>query len=295
MAATGVTSFMPTFVSSPVDVCRAALDTVAGLPASAGPRVLGVHLEGPFLSPQWAGAHDPDCLRAPDTQLADDLCAAGPLRMMTLAPELPGAMELVAHLAGHGVVVSLGHSNADTATAHAAFELGARAVTHLHNAHRRWQPRDPGLGGVALVRPGVAVQVILDHVHLAPETSYAAFLTARQRFCLVTDAIEGAGLEDGTYRLGSREVRVAEGAARLADGTLAGSVLTMDEAVRNLVGLGATLAQAVHCAARAPALLAGREDLGLLHEGAVADITVLDDDMRVARTIVAGQEVFGAD
>jgi N-acetylglucosamine-6-phosphate deacetylase len=204
-------------------------------------------------------------------------------------------MELVAHLAGHGVVVSLGHSNADTATAHAAFELGARAVTHLHNAHRRWQPRDPGLGGVALVRPGVAVQVILDHVHLAPETSYAAFLTARQRFCLVTDAIEGAGLEDGTYRLGSREVRVAEGAARLADGTLAGSVLTMDEAVRNLVGLGATLAQAVHCAARAPALLAGREDLGLLHEGAVADITVLDDDMRVARTIVAGQEVFGAD
>jgi len=294
LAQTGVTAFLPTFISSPHDLTRAALETVAALPERPGPRVLGVHLEGPFLSSKWAGAHDPDCLREPDVALADDLCAAGPVRIMTLAPELPGGMELVAHLAGAGIVVSLGHSDADTATAHAAFELGARAVTHVYNAHRRWQPRDPGLGGVALVRPGVAVQLILDHVHLAPETAYAAFLAARERFCLVTDAIEGAGLGDGTYRLAHRAVTVTDGAARLEDGRLAGSVLTMDQAVRNLVGLGATLAQAVHCASRTPALLAGREDLGVLDEGRPADIAILDDNMRVARTLVAGEEVFTA-
>jgi N-acetylglucosamine-6-phosphate deacetylase len=295
LAATGVTAFVPTFVSAAIDTTRAALHTVASLQARRGPRILGAHLEGPFLSPQWAGAHDPQCLREPDIALADELCAAGPVSIVTLAPELPGGMELVAHLAAAGVAVSLGHSDADTATAHAAFELGARAVTHVHNAHRRFQPRDPGLAGVALVRPGVAVQLILDHVHLAPETSYAAFLAARQRFCLVTDAIAGAGLGDGTYRLGHRQVVVADGAARLHDGRLAGSVLTMDQAVRNLVGLGATLAQAVHCAARTPALLAGREDLGTLAEGGPADIAVLDDNMRVARTFVGGEEVFTAD
>jgi N-acetylglucosamine-6-phosphate deacetylase len=294
LAATGVTAFVPTFVSSPLDVTRAALQNVASLEEGGCPRVLGAHLEGPFLSEQWAGAHDAQYLAAPDIALADDLLAAGPVRIVTLAPELPGGMELVAHLAGAGVAVSLGHSDADTATAHAAFELGARAVTHLYNAHRRWQPRDPGLGGVALVRPGVAVQVILDHVHLAPETAYAAFLAARQRFCLVTDAIEGAGLGDGTYRLGQREVIVAEGAARLPDGRLAGSVLTMDQAVRNLVGLGATLAQAVHCASRTPALLAGHEELGVLNEGRPADIVVLDDNMRVSRTLVGGEEIFAA-
>jgi N-acetylglucosamine-6-phosphate deacetylase len=292
LAATGVTAFVPTFITSEVEVYAPALATVAGLPETRCPRVLGVHLEGPFLSPRWPGAHDPDCLRAPDVALADELCAAGPVRLMTLAPELPGGLELVAHLAGRGVVVSLGHSDADAATAHAAFDAGARAVTHLHNAHRRWQPRDPGLGGAALVRPDVTVQAIVDHVHLAPESSYAAFLAARERFCLVTDAVEAAGLGPGTYRLGSRTVHVDGGAVRLADGTLAGSVLTLDQAVRNLVTAGAGLPEAVHAATQAPALLAARPDLGRLHAGGPADVAVLDDDLRVTRTLVAGEEVF---
>jgi N-acetylglucosamine-6-phosphate deacetylase len=292
MAATGVTAFAPTFITSPVDAYEPALRTVAGLSEDTSPRVLGVHLEGPFLSPLWMGAHDRELAIDPDPVLADRLCAAGPVLMMTLAPEQPGGLELVGHLARRGIVVSLGHSDADAATAHAAYDRGARAITHVHNAHRRWRPRDPGLGGVALARADVTVQAIVDHVHLAPESAYAAFLAARDRFCLVTDAVEAAGLGEGTYRLGLRTVRVTGDEVRLEDGTLAGSVLAMDQALRNLVAAGATIAEAVHAAARAPALLAGRRELGRLDEGGPADVAVLDGELHVARTLVAGHEAF---
>jgi N-acetylglucosamine-6-phosphate deacetylase len=293
MAATGVTAYLPTFISSPPDAYREALAAVAVLPsASAGPRVLGVHLEGPFLSPRWPGAHNPTNMLEPDLALADNLCDAGPVAMMTLAPELPGALELIEHAGARGVVVSCGHSDADAGVAHAAFDRGARAITHVHNAHRRWQPRDPGLGGVAVVRPDVTVPAIVDGVHLAPETVKATFLAARERFCLVTDAVQAAGLGDGSYRLGDRTIHVADGAARLADGTLAGSVGTMDQAVRNLVELGATVAEAVGAATRAPATLLGNPDLGRLVEGGVADVVVLDEELRVVRTLVGGAEAF---
>jgi N-acetylglucosamine-6-phosphate deacetylase len=258
------------------------------------PRVIGVHLEGPFLSPHWAGAHDPAHLRPPDPSLAARLCALGPVTMMTLAPELPGALDLVERLVTSGVVVSSGHSDADAGQAHAGFDRGALAVTHVHNAHRRWRPRDPGLGGVALVRADVTVQAIVDGVHLAPEAAYGAFLAARDRFCLVTDAIEAALLEPGHYELAGRTVHVRDGAVRLPDGTLAGSVLTMDEAVRNLVSSGAALGDAVHAASTAPARLLGRDDLGALREGAPAHVTVLDEALRVTRTIVGGTEAFAS-
>jgi N-acetylglucosamine-6-phosphate deacetylase len=213
---------------------------------------------------------------------------------MTLAPELPGALELIDWLVARDVVVSCGHSDADAAQANAAFDRGARAITHVYNAHRRWRPRDPGLGGVALVRPDVTVQAIVDGVHLAPETAFGAFLAARERFCLVTDAIEAAMLDPGEYELGGRPVRVRDGAVRLADGTLAGSVLTMDEAVRNLVASGADWTDAVHTASTAPARLLGRDDLGRLEPGVPAHVTVLDDDLRVLRTLVSGREALSA-
>ena len=214
--------------------------------------------------------------------------------MMTLAPELPGALELVDWLVAREVVVSCGHSDAHVEQAHAAFDRGARAITHVYNAHRRWRPRDPGLAGAALVRPDVTVQAIVDGVHLAPETAYAAFLAARERFCLVTDAIEAALLDAGEYELGGRPVRVRDGAVRLPDGTLAGSVLTMDEAVRNLVAAGADWTDAVHPASTAPARMLGRDDLGRLEPGAPAHVTVLDDDLRVLRTLVSGREALSA-
>jgi N-acetylglucosamine-6-phosphate deacetylase len=296
LAPTGVVAFQPTFVSSRPEAYAdplAAAFEVAG--ASDGrPLVTGVHLEGPFLSPSWAGAHDPVNLRAPDTKLAERLISGGPVRMMTLAPELPGGLDLIERLAGAGLAVSCGHSDADASTAHAAFARGARAITHLHNAHRRWRPRDPGLGGVALVRPDVTVQAIVDGVHLASESAYGAFLAAGTRFCLVTDAIEAALLGAGAYELGSRPVTVIDGAVRMADGTLAGSVLTMDQAVRNLVASGAGLAAAVHAASAAPAALLGRDDLGGLRPGAPAHLTVLDQELRPVRTLVGGTEAFAA-
>ena len=297
LAATGVTGYLPTFITSPPADYPAAIEAAAAAErrgADDGARVLGIHLEGPYLSPQWPGAHDPEHLRDPDVAEALALVESGPVRMVTLAPELEGGLALVAALAERGIAVSCGHSDADAATAGAAFDAGARAITHIYNAHRRWAPRDPGLGGVALVRPGVTVQAIVDHVHLAPEAAYAAFLATRGRFALVTDAMEAAGRGPGTYRLGRREVEVRDGRAELEHGLLAGSVLTMDAAVRNLVGCGATLAQASHAASTAPARLLGRPDLGILRPGVPADITVLDDDLQVVRTLVRGGERFAA-
>jgi len=296
LARTGVVAFQPTLVSSPTHayadplaVAAEALSLPDGLPV-----VTGVHLEGPFLSPHWPGAHDPVHLRAPDEGLARRLIAGGPVTTMTLAPELPGALELIDLLTANGITVSCGHTDADADAAHTAFDRGARAITHIHNAHRRWRPRDPGIGGVALVRPDVTVQAIVDNVHLAPESAQAAFLAAGERFCLVTDAIEAALLDSSESMLGDRRVHVQDGAVRLEDGTLAGSVLTMDKAVRNLVAGGAPLPAAVHAASSAPARLIGRPDLGVLRPGAPANVTVLDDDLHPVRTLVRGVEAFAA-
>ena len=298
LARTGVVAYQPSFVSSapeayaePLEIAREAAENgrTHGLPLIAG-----VHLEGPFLSPAWPGAHAPEHLRRPDVALAERLLAGGPVTMMTLAPELPGALELIEWLVKRGVVVSCGHSDADAAEGHAAYERGARAITHVHNAHRRWRPRDPGIGGAALVRPDVTVQAIVDGVHLAPESAHAAFLTAGRRFCLVTDAIEAAMLDAGMYELGGRPVRLRDGAVRLPDGTLAGSVLTMDEAVRNLVAGGADWPDAVYAASTAPARLLGRDDLGRLGPGSPAHLAVLDDELRVRRTLVGGFEALSA-
>jgi N-acetylglucosamine-6-phosphate deacetylase len=294
LAATGVVGYLPTFITSPLADYERALAVAAAAADEAGPgaRVLGVHLEGPYLSPAWPGAHDPAQLRRPDVEEALALCALGPVRLMTLAPELDGGLALVEALTARGIAVSCGHTDADAAVAGAAFDRGARAITHLYNAHRRWTARDPGVAGAALVRPGVTVQAIVDHVHLAPEAAYAAFLAARDRFSLVTDAMEAAGQGDGTYRLGRREVHVHGARAELADGKLAGSVLTMDAAVRNLHGCGASVAEAVWAATGAPARLLGDADRGILRVGARADIAVLDDDLHVLRTLVDGAERF---
>ena len=295
LAATGVVALQPTFVTSAPAAYGPASEVAAAAAAGAGdglPLVVGLHLEGPFLSPEWPGAHDREHLRAPDPALLDELLAPGQVTMVTLAPELDGALELVERLAARGVVVSCGHSDADAAQAHAAFDRGATAITHVHNAHRRWRPRDPGLGGVALVRPDVHVQAIVDGVHLAPESAFGAFLAAGTRFAMVTDAVEAAADEGGRHMLGDRPIEVRDGAVRLPDGTLAGSVATLDACVRRLVGLGATVAEAVHAASTAPSRMLGRPDLGVLRPGAPAHLAVLDDDLNVTRTLVAGAEAF---
>jgi N-acetylglucosamine-6-phosphate deacetylase len=296
LAATGVTAYQPTLITSSREAYRSALG-VLGRPAGpeappAGPRRFGVHLEGPFLAPDRRGAHPGEHLRPPDPRLLDELLGWGPVTTMTLAPELPGAIDLVAALVGRGVVVSLGHSDATAAEAGAAFDAGARTVTHLFNAMRRFDHREPGLAGAALARPDVVVQAIVDGIHLAADTVRMAWRAAAGRFALVTDAIEAAGGLDGAHRLGSREVSVHGPEVLLADGTLAGSVLTMDAALRNLVELGIPLEAAIGAATEVPAGVLGRADLGRLSVGSVADVVVLDDALVPRRTLVGGIEVF---
>jgi N-acetylglucosamine-6-phosphate deacetylase len=294
LPSTGVTAYQPTLISQPIAdlLDRTASIGKARADVTTGARILGAHLEAPFLSTDHPGAHDPRFMLPPDPAVADRLCDAGPVTHMTVAPELPGSLELITHLVRRGVRVSLGHSGADAATAHAAYDRGACAVTHLHNAQHRFTHRDPGLPGVALTRPDVTVTAIVDGVHLAPETVLLAFLAARGRFALITDQIAAAGIGPGTHGLGGRTVIVTDRDARLVDGTLAGSIVTLDQAVRIAVELGIPWGEAVAAVTVVPARLVGRPELGTLRPGTPADLVVLDDRLTVRRTLVDGQERF---
>jgi N-acetylglucosamine-6-phosphate deacetylase len=292
LAATGVVAYQPTLITLPEDQTLAALGALANYqPATAEPAILGVHLEGPFLSPLRAGAHDPASILDPDLDVAEHLLAVAPVTMMTLAPERPGARELIQLLMGRGIKVSCGHSDATAAEAHDAFDAGATAVTHLFNAQRPFRHRDPGIAGAALIRSDVTASIIADGFHLADETIRVA-MAAPVSIALITDAIAAAAQPDGIYPLGDRTVTVTEGKAQLSDGTLAGSVLTMDVAVRNLVDLGVSLPDSISAATAVPARALGRTDLGRLTVGAVADVVVLSNDLEVERTLIAGTQVF---
>lgn len=294
VAATGVQAWQPTLITSAeADTTRAlrAIGEVVTSGDHGGARILGVHIEGPFLSPERLGTHPAEHRRDPDPAMLERLLDAGPVTYVTLAPELPGVLDLVDRLVDRGIVVALGHSAADAAAAHAGFDHGARAVTHLFNAMSAFAPRRPALPGVALTRPGVVVPLIVDGYHLAAETVRLTFAAAPGRTALVTDAVAAAGLGDGDYRLGDVDVRVADGAVRRADGTLAGSALTMPDAVRNVVALGIPLAEAVAAATSVPARLVGRPDLARLQPGVSADLVVLDGGGVLQTIVRAGQEV----
>jgi N-acetylglucosamine-6-phosphate deacetylase len=292
LLATGVTAFQPTLVTSPVDDMLDAIDVVSKSMPEVRSRILGAHLEGPFISPAFKGAHDERWIIAPSIDIAERFCARDVVTTMTIAPELPGGMDLLRWLVRHGVLVSVGHTDADAATAHAAYDAGARSVTHLHNAQRRFGSRDPGISAVAMTREDVVVELIPDLVHLARETVLLAWRAARGRLAVVTDAIAAAPRSVGEFRLGDRTIVVSDDAARLPNGTLAGSVLSMDKAVRNLVSIGVPWVEAVHAATTVPARLIGREELATLRPTTVADIAVLDEELRVTRTLVGGVEVW---
>jgi N-acetylglucosamine-6-phosphate deacetylase len=248
-----------------------------------------MHLEGPFLSPSRLGTHEASARRDPDLALLDRLLDGGPVRLMTLAPELQGADALIDRLLERGVAVSLGHSDATAPQANAAFDRGARSVTHLFNAMRPFLHRDPGIVGAALARDDVIVSIILDGIHLAPETTMVAWRAAGGRLALVTDAIAATpGLADGPSSLGELDLQVHEGTVRGPDGVLAGSVLTMIEAVRNLHALGVPLADALAAAASTPARVLGEPSLGRIGVGLPADLIVLDDRLELERVLVGG-------
>ena len=289
----GVTAYQPTLITAPEDALIAALQEVPAA-EQTGPRILGAHLEGPFLSERRLGAHPVAARRDPDRDLLERLLAAGPVAHMTLAPELPGALELVEVLHERGVVVSCGHSDATAGEAHAAFDRGVGTVTHLFNAMRPLGHRDPGIAGAALVRNDVIVQVILDGHHLAPETAQLVWRTAAGRVALVTDAIAAAGTGAASSLLSGIEVEIRDGVARRPDGVLAGSVVTMIEAVRNLHALGASFVDAIAAATSVPALAARKPELGVLRRGDEADIVVLDDRLEIRTVLRAGLERVAA-
>lgn len=293
LARDGVLAYQPTLVSAPPEATREALSTIGQALALGGPsRILGAHLEGPFLSPERAGAHAVEHLREPSLDLLASFLLQGcPVTTVTLAPELDGADEQIEALAERGILVSLGHTDATAVQAHAGFDLGARAVTHCFNAMRPFAHRDPGTAGAALAREDVTVTLVADGTHVAPETLLTAWRAARGRLVLVSDAIAAGGLGDGRYRLGPVEVEVADGVSRLADGTLAGAVRPLAWGLRWLVELGVPIAEAVDAVTRVPAALVGRPEVARLVPGAPADLVVLDDDFAVARVLVGGAEL----
>jgi len=297
---TGTTAFLPTFITAPVARLATTLRSaqkIAGA-ATAGARVIGVHLEGPFLSPARAGAHRRDWMVPPSSEAVAELLNAGHglLRVVTLAPETDGALAAVSELAAAGVVVSVGHSDATAGQVAAAAGAGARMVTHLFNAQRGLHHREPGVVGQALADRRLTSGLIVDLCHVSAAACAIAFAAAPGRICLVTDAAASAGMPPGRYVLGGQPVELPPGGAApvRADGTLAGSALRMDLAVANAVAVGLGLAEAVAAASRVPADLIGRPDLGRLAPGAAADLAWLGDDLRTKATWVRGGQVYGS-
>ncbi|HEY3544047.1 MAG TPA: N-acetylglucosamine-6-phosphate deacetylase [Gaiellaceae bacterium] len=280
----GVTAYQPTFITASE---AAILDALAEVPET--PQVIGVHLEGPFLSPDRLGTHPAVHRCEPDPRLLERLLAPGGVTQVTLAPELHGSEALIVHARERGIVVAAGHTNANAAEAQAAFDLGVSTVVHLFNAMRPLRSRDPGIAGVALTRRDVSVQLIVDGHHLADETVRLIWAAARGRAALVTDATAGAGGGAGSYQLGAVDVEVAGGVPMREDGVLAGTVLTMLDAVRNLHALGATFEDAIDAATAVPARIIRRPDLGVLEPGSRADVVVLDDRLEIAQVIAGGK------
>jgi N-acetylglucosamine-6-phosphate deacetylase len=283
---TGVTAFLATFITAPEEHLLAALQNVPR--RFDGARVLGVHLEGPFVAPERLGIHPSSQRREPDAELLERLVSSGPVRLVTLAPERPGAFDLIDLLRGRGITVSCGHSDATSDEATEAFDRGVRAVTHLFNAMRPFQHRDPGIAGAALARDDVVIQLILDGAHLAPETAQVVWRAAEGRVALVTDAFAGAGGVDGTYSLGGLDIEVRDGVARGPDGSLAGTTIRMLDAVRNLHALGVPLADALDAATAVPARVIGVASVGRLDVDQSADVVVLNDNLEIERVFVRG-------
>jgi N-acetylglucosamine-6-phosphate deacetylase len=295
LPSTGVTAFLPTLISAPLEV-GAAFVAAAAAAAASGARVLGAHVEGPFLNPSFRGAHLRACLIDPTPPHVDAIVAARP-RLVTLAPELPGGLEAISRLHRAGIVVSAGHTGADFELGRRAIAAGVRFATHLYNAMPPVHHRRPGIALALLLDPKVTVGLIADGEHVHPAVCRQLVRAAgATRIALTTDQTSAAGVGPGQYSLAGRPV-VSDGiVVRLEDGTLAGSAATMEDLVRLMAGLpGMTASRAISLASTVPARVLGERSLGRVRVGAYADLVVLDADLRVRLTMVGGQVKYRAE
>lgn len=282
----GTTATLVSLVSSPLDVMRRQLSAVE-VARRSDPGILGAHLEGPCLSPARRGAHDPGALVVPDARFVELVRDAEPslIRQVTLAPELPGALDAIAELVARGIRVAIGHTEADFALTREAIARGATLLTHALNAMPAIGHRLPGPVPAALEDDRVTLELILDGVHVHPSVARLLLTAAPQRVALITDAMAAAAHTDGRYRLGELDVQVTDGRALLDDGvTIAGSTLTLDRAVRTaVVDLGLSASDAVGAATAVPAAALGDSSRGRLEPGRRADLVAWDADWRVQR------------
>jgi N-acetylglucosamine-6-phosphate deacetylase len=291
----GVTSYCPTTVTAPIEATLNALDHLAlaeRIPRDGDrAKPIGIHLEGPFISHAKRGVHPPENLMEPSVELFEKMwqAATGKVAVMTVAPELRGAPEMIKKAVSRGVCISLGHSNATLAEAEAGIKAGARHATHTFNAMRPLDHREPGVLGAVLADDHVSADLIADGIHVHPEV-VSLFLRAKgpDRAVLITDAISATGMGDGKFRLGNFEVEVTGDRCEY-EGKLAGSVLTLDRAVRNIVQFANwPLQQALRLATLNPARVLGRNDIGIIAPGAKADFVVLSRIGEVQRSIING-------
>ena len=287
----GTTSFLPATITAPEAELIAALAGIGRVQADRKPgeaRVLGAHMEGPYINAARLGAQPPFA-RDPDPAVLKTIADEGVVKLVTLAPEIEGGIDMVRQMAGAGIAVQMGHSDADYETALVAIEAGARGFTHLFNAMSPLHHRAPGLAGAALAH-GEYAALIPDGVHVAPGAMKVALRTIPRLFA-VTDATAAAGMPDGAYPLGNHTVTKQGDNVFLEDGTLAGSALTMDRALTNLLGLGLSLSEASRRLSTYPADFIGRVDRGRLQPGAWADLVMLDPANQLVEVVVEGEPV----
>ena len=298
LPSTGVTAFLPTIITSPAPARRAALDALQRRPdAFVGAEPLGLHFEGPMLSADRRGAHRADLFVEPSATLIDGWSRAAGVALVTLAPELPGADPVIRELVDRGVAVSLGHSTAGSDDARTAVAAGASAVTHLFNAMAPLGHRQPNLVGLALADSDLVAGLIVDGLHVDPVAVSAAWnAKGPTGIALVTDAVAALGQPPGEHRFAGRSLTVDETGVRNRDGTLAGSALAMDQAVRNLVDFtGCPVPDALVAATRTPADMVREKRRGRTEAGAAADLVLLDADLQVQITICAGRVTYVAE
>jgi len=299
LASKGVTSFLPTTHTAPRDRLIEAAETLrGGIEGKTDDAVpLGIHMEGPFISPEMCGAQNRAHVRPPDTEEIQSIneASGGRLRMVTLAPEIPGALDAIRWLKSEGIVAAAGHTNATHDEMIAGVEAGLSHISHLFNGMRPFHHREPGPAGAALADGRVTVELIADGVHVHEAAlRMAARLKGTDMTALVSDSIAAAGLPDGEYVFGGQKVTVREGRSTLESGRLAGSTIGLYDAVRNMVRLaGFTVPEAVEMASATPSRIIGASDRkGSLAPGMDADITVLDRSFDVLATLVGGEIVY---